>query len=791
MDAVFVKLFNMSMTAGWLILAVLFLRLLLRKAPHWFHCLLWGFVAVRLVCPVSFQSVLSLIPSTETIDLENIRYEEHPQIQSGVAAVNRVVNPVVENTFAPHVGDSVNPLAVWMYVAGVVWLIGVAVLLLFAVVSYVHLRRQVRFAARLSGNVWQCDEIYAPFILGMFRPRIYLPSEIDDASMGYVLAHEQAHLKRLDHWWKPLGYALLAVYWFHPLVWVAYVLFCRDIELACDEKVIRAYDMDEKKAYSGALLAMSMNRRKVFVCPLAFGEVGVKERVKSVLNYKKPAFWLLAVAVLACVVVAVCFLTDPKEEQIYFQGQALDADRLSDETIEWLHWYNGLSEEDQLSVNFIPAVVLDQLHLTAEGVETMDAAGDALKDNLQHATDEEIREFYYADLNHDGQNEAVAITSKTVDELGYFNAKVWYITDQACDLFGNTGDASIYTDTIRLYELSNTKMLCFTSGWGGSGSAAQVWVFDRNGAKEVENVLEGISQLSENEFMVTSSAYDGATDGTGHTWNHYFSRWDGEKLVEYGGLEISEEQLRKAKNADQILEDVKAYGEIQSIYYRANGMVFINLSDGLWNRNVALTLIEDTLSYVDYGESGVGKETALEKATADGIIRESVTSCVAYPDKFPLGDAVNAREKHTMVSYMLDEPDELPATLYEGNGFSIYVPDEWDIIDDAPVLEEAVRMRATAPGASAFSIWVACYEGQTASYVKARLEAEGYTPSEATYDEGFERMVKEEYPLWQDARLYPYSSDDTWVVFSRYDSAVEWGSRLDALADTLVVKGNP
>lgn len=736
MDTLFVKLFNMSVAAGWMILAVLLLRLLLKKTPHWIHCLLWGFVAVRLVCPVSFQSVLSLIPSTETIHLEDVRHGERPQIQGGVPAANRVVNPVMENTFTPDAPDSVNPMAVWMYVAGVVWLTGTAVLLTLAVVSYVRLRRQVRFAARLSRNVWQCDEIHVPFVFGIFRPRIYLPSGIDDASMNYVLAHEQAHLKRFDHWWKPLGYALLAVYWFHPLVWVAYVLFCRDVELACDEKVIRAYGMDEKKAYSDALLAMSMNRRQAMVCPLAFCEVGVKERVKSVLHYKKPALGMLAVAVVACVAVAVCFLTDPK-----------------------------------VSAN------------------TADAQEAAFRDKLEHVTNEEIHAFFYSDLNHDGQNEAVAITSDTVDELGYANAKAWYITDGECDLFCDMGDAAVYPDTVYLYELSNTKMFCFTSGWGGSGSLAQAWVFDAGGAKEVENVMEGISPLSENEFMVTSSAYDGSTDGTGHTWNRYFSRWDGEKLVEYGGLEISEEQLREAKNADRILDEIKAYGEIQSIYYRANDMVFLNLSDGSLNRNVALTLAGETLSYFDYGESGAGKETALEKAAADGIIQESVTSCVAYPDKFPLGGSMDAREKHAMIPYMLDEPYELPATLYEGKGFSIYVPDGWYTIDGADVLEESVRMRATTVEASAFGMWVACYEGQTASDVKAYLEGEGYTPWEIQ-DEGFERMVKQEYPLWWDARLYPYDSDNTWVVFSRYDATVEWGGRLDALADTLVVTGD-
>ena len=206
----------------------------------------------------------------------------------------------------------------------------------------------------------------------------------------------------------------------------------------------------------------------------------------------------------------------------------------------------------------------------------------------------------------------------------------------------------------------------------------------------------------------------GAADGTGHTWNRYFSRWDGEKLVEYGGLAISEEQLRKAKNADRILDDVKIYGKIQSIYYRANDMVFINLSDGLLNRNVALELAGDTLKYFDYEKPGTGAETDLEKATNDGIIYESVTSCVMYPDKYPLGGAEDAREKYAKISYMLDEPDELPAKLYEGDGFSISVPDDWEIIDDAAVLEESVRMRATAPEAPVFSIWVACYEGQQA-----------------------------------------------------------------------------
>lgn len=247
MDAIFLKLFNMSIAAGWLILVILVLRLLLKRAPRWIHCLLWGMAALRLICPVSLQSALSLIPSAETIAVDTVRYEEKPVIESGIPAVNEVVNPAFETAFTPDISDSVNPLAVWMNLAGIVWMIGVIVLFTFALVSYVRLCRQVREAACLFGNVWECDAVCTPFILGVLRPRIYLPSGLDDGENAYVLAHERAHLARRDHWWKLIGYVLLAVYWFHPLVWVAYVLFCRDIELACDEKVIRSYSMEEKK----------------------------------------------------------------------------------------------------------------------------------------------------------------------------------------------------------------------------------------------------------------------------------------------------------------------------------------------------------------------------------------------------------------------------------------------------------------------------------------------------------------------------------------------------------------
>lgn len=271
------------------------------------------------------------------------------------------------------------------------------------------------------------------------------------------------------------------------------------------------------------------------------------------------------------------------------------------------------------------------------GISTAQAATRAsLRGKLERATDEKIREFYYTDFNGDGKKEAVAVTSKEKEELGYERAKVWYLSDDACDVFYKSGDDYLYDGTIRVYKLKGTRMLCYDVGAGGSGYTAYAWVFDKTGPKAVANAMSGVRQVKGSEFVILDSRYDGAANGTGHTWNQYFARWDGERLVEYGGLKISRAQLKKAKNAEKILKDVKTYGKIQSIYYRANGMVFINLCDGSLNRNVALTLKDGKLSYYDYGNGGTGRETALEKATGDGIIHRSITTCVKYPKKFPL-----------------------------------------------------------------------------------------------------------------------------------------------------------
>ena len=312
MSGIFLKLLNLSISASWLVLAVLALRLVLRRAPKWVNVLLWGMVALRLMLPFSIESALSLIPSAETLSPEVVRFDPAPTITSGVTIIDNAVNPSLRESFAAAPLASVNPLYVWTYLAGWVWLIGLAAMLLYALVSYLRLRRRVSASIPLRENIYVCDEVPSPFILGIVHPRIYLPSALDEAQRGSVLSHERAHLARRDHWWKPLGFALLAVYWFNPLLWLAYTLLCRDIELACDERVLRGMDAGQIKDYSSALLACSVPRRMIAACPLAFGEVGVGARVKNALRYKKPAFWVVAVSVVVCTVVAVCFLTNPE-----------------------------------------------------------------------------------------------------------------------------------------------------------------------------------------------------------------------------------------------------------------------------------------------------------------------------------------------------------------------------------------------------------------------------------------------------------------------------------------------
>lgn len=310
MSELFLKLFNMSLTASWLIGAVILLRFVFKKAPKWVLCLLWALVAVRLILPFSFESRVSLVPSAEVLPQSSI-LSHTPSVDTGIPAVNEAINPVITETLSPDPGDSANPLQVLLAVGSTVWIAGVCIMLLYSLISWLRIQKRVQVRLRLRENIYFSDRIDTPFILGIIKPKIYIPSSLPREQLPLIIAHEQAHLKRLDHLWKPLGFALLAVYWFNPLVWVAYILLCRDIEQACDEKVIKNMDVDARADYSEALLECSIHRSAILACPLAFGEVGVKDRIKAVLNYRKPALWIISAAVLAAAITAVCFLSNP------------------------------------------------------------------------------------------------------------------------------------------------------------------------------------------------------------------------------------------------------------------------------------------------------------------------------------------------------------------------------------------------------------------------------------------------------------------------------------------------
>ena len=318
MSEIFLHVFNMSISASYIVLAILLLRLFMKKAPKWISVALWGVVGLRLICPISIESILSLIPSAETVspDIMTGNLSEpfyvDSYIDTGFSGVNNTIAPIISGssvTVAPE--KEVNLLKFLIPICAILWLVGILAMVIYTLVSYLKLKKSIGAAVLYKENIYQSENVASPFILGIIKPRIYLPFSISEQSAEHVIAHEKAHLRRKDHLWKPLGFLLLAVYWFNPLMWLGYILLCRDIELACDEMVIKALDCDARADYSEALLRCGVKRKSIAACPLAFGEVGVKARIKSVLNYKKPAFWIIIVALVLCVVIAICFLTNP------------------------------------------------------------------------------------------------------------------------------------------------------------------------------------------------------------------------------------------------------------------------------------------------------------------------------------------------------------------------------------------------------------------------------------------------------------------------------------------------
>ena len=310
MSEIFLRILNTSIAASWLVLAVLLLRVILRRAPKWTVVLLWGIVAIRMICPFSIESALSLIPSKETFPQEVITGPSF-DIQTGIVSVDSLINEYLGDHYFEGVTVPTDNGFRVITLLAIIWCIGVLSLILYAGISYFRLRSKINTAVRYNGNVYQNENVRSPFVLGIYKPRIYLPFKISSQAIECITAHEQAHIKRGDHLWKPIGFLLLNIHWFNPLMWVAYTLLCRDIELACDEKVIKDLGNEQKANYVQTLVDCSNNRHFIPACPLAFSEIGVKERVRSVMNYKKPAAWVIILAIILCVGVAICFLTDP------------------------------------------------------------------------------------------------------------------------------------------------------------------------------------------------------------------------------------------------------------------------------------------------------------------------------------------------------------------------------------------------------------------------------------------------------------------------------------------------
>lgn len=324
----FQQLFQMSISASYLILAVLLVRFLLRKAPKKMRSFLWLLVGIRLIFPFSVESVFSLIPDTRAVNayLYELEMEQPGDNTASDTDLKKPVSQPVQNTYVPFTEftetNKTKSAVKWMFCAKI-WAVGLAGMLCYMFYSYLRLKNRIRMsvpteAVYADGAVkyYQSDAIESPFLFGIVHPRIYIPCGITQDALPYVLCHEQIHRKRKDYLIKPLGFLILSVYWFNPCVWAAYIMLCKDIELICDEYVVREHGTAYKKAYSQALLDSAVNHRMIAACPIAFGEVSVKERVKNVLHYKKPAFWLLVAAVLACIVVPVCFMTQKKTDMV-------------------------------------------------------------------------------------------------------------------------------------------------------------------------------------------------------------------------------------------------------------------------------------------------------------------------------------------------------------------------------------------------------------------------------------------------------------------------------------------
>lgn len=322
MEKIFTVICERGISAGYVILAVIVLRLLFRKSPRWVMGILWALVAIRLICPIVVESPFSVVPKGPLFDKEtsNLKSEQEVQQINNLPDQNQTAGKQVAE-IKEHTAKQDETKDFWTdkrktdskKMLSTIWLLGMLVLTGYGIFGSLRVEYQLRFAVPVEQQIWECDSIHTSFLWGLFHPRIYLPSGMNEETKRYVIRHERAHQKRGDHWWKVIGYVLLVIYWFQPLMWIAYWIFARDIEYACDEHVIGNLSFAERKEYAQALLLCGSGRSRRLAGPLAFGGLGVKPRIKNVLSYQKPGRGKIAISLLVCVVVSVCFLTNPKD----------------------------------------------------------------------------------------------------------------------------------------------------------------------------------------------------------------------------------------------------------------------------------------------------------------------------------------------------------------------------------------------------------------------------------------------------------------------------------------------
>lgn len=592
MANIFLKVLNMSISASWIVVAVLIFRLLFKKAPKWINVALWGIVGLRLIMPFSFESVLSLLPSSQTIS-PTIMMDKAPQIDAGIGAINNALNPIITESFTPQVGASANPLQIVIPVISNLWILGVIVLLVYLLISYQRLKSKIGTAILYNDNIYQSENVASPFVLGVIKPKIYLPFSMNEQDMLHVIAHEQAHIKRKDYLWKPIGFLMLTMHWFNPLMWLGYVLLCRDIELACDQKVVRQLSNEQKADYSQALLTCSVNRHIISACPLAFGEVGVKNRVKSVLNYKKPAFWIIIAAVVTSIVLAVCFLTDPASTTLK-NIENLNLSSITQTATVFVSnndIYRSIGAIDQDLLQQLSNIKISEREISLDRSEQRDATHTIIlqstDDNTSITATNSYIEGLYINFNYNFTS--VWVNNGVKPTLSY---KV-VSPKTAREIYDNISNYSLYTSKVAFVDPSKFE-IGFT----------------------VEEATEALlNPTNENKHILEQTTYEKTSLGI------KFPKINPSNIVP-----INSPKIETLPAKDEFIKQLKRYGitNFDITYYEYQVIERSQLLDD--DSIAALKSLYPELENVDLSDWTIGKKQAYAKEKGDENLKSRFTA---------------------------------------------------------------------------------------------------------------------------------------------------------------------